>query len=199
VNGSGTGGPLTSLQIPGGVFATSADFPGTLVLGGVRVAAQNGAGAFGGLTPSGGGGTMPFVGSARLCFLVGCDVATLFADLPISVVGVGGTTAADGPIGVTLQGAPWTKGTFVITTPGLSSQIGGFAHGPASQTGSTAQPGGLISLVTPIMVSTSLPGFEVLPSFAVLTVEFLPEPGTLLLVAGGLALLAQRARSRQRG
>lgn len=49
VNGAGTGGPLTPLVLPAGVFATTADFPGAGLVGGVRVAAQNGAGAFAGL------------------------------------------------------------------------------------------------------------------------------------------------------
>jgi hypothetical protein len=70
-----------------------------------------------------------------------------------------------------------------ITTPVLP---GGFAHGPASLTSSTAQPSGVVQLVTVSKVYTSLTGaFPEVPLIGVLTLHFVPEPGTLLLLGSG--------------
>ena len=66
----------------------------------------------------------------------------------------------------------------------------GFAHGPASATQSTtAQPSGVLSLVTPVFVSTSLDSFPVIATFSTLTLHFVPEPSTMLLVSSGLLAL----------
>lgn len=77
---------------------------------------------------------------------------------------------------------------------------GGFAHGPASLTSSTAQASGVVQLVTVSKVFTSLTGaFPEFPVIGVLNLHFVPEPGTLLMLglgAAGLALYAQRKRGR---
>jgi hypothetical protein len=84
-----------------------------------------------------------------------------------------------------------------ITSPVLP---GAFAHGPASLTSSTAQPSGVLQLVTATKVFTSLTGaFPELPVTGVLTLHFAPEPGALMLlgsVVAALAVLARRPRSR---
>ena len=54
-----------------------------------------------------------------------------------------------------------------------------------------ASGSGILRMVTPIFLSTSIPGTSsTFVSFGVLELHFVPEPGTLLLVALGMAALA---------
>jgi len=74
---------------------------------------------------------------------------------------------------------------------------GGFAHGPASLTSSTAQPSGVVQLVTVSKVYTSLKAaVPELPMIAILNLHFVPEPSTALLLATGFAGLAAVGRRR---
>jgi hypothetical protein len=72
----------------------------------------------------------------------------------------------------------------------------GYAHGPASAPGSTAQVGGSLQLITPFTIVTSIPADGPTTGFAFLTLRFVPEPASALLVAGGLVALARWGRSR---
>jgi hypothetical protein len=197
VNGDGTGGALTQLGLPAGVFTIATGFPGTFPLGGIDITAANGAGSVGPLATNAGGGAMPVQGVARLCLLAPCSVASFVLSLPLSGVGAGGVATVTGPFSVTLEGAPWTKGRITVSRPASVSIVSGFARGPNGLAGSTAQPGGVVSLVTPIRIATTLPGFEDLDSWAQLHIELVPEPATLVLVAVGLAAIAGAARRRR--
>ena len=48
--------------------------------------------------------------------------------------------------------------------------------------------------MTPAVVRTSVPGRDTMTGFAALRVQFVPEPGSAALLAGGLALLGFGAR-----
>ena len=90
---------------------------------------------------------------------------------------------------VTVIGAPWTTGTAAV---GTVTVMGGVS--PLSNTGA---PSGLVTLVTPIFISTNIPASAVVPGFGILTLHFVPEPGTLLLLASGVAGLVAFGRSRR--
>ena len=124
---------------------------------------------------------LPIYGMAKICLL--STACTSYLDMPftepttvngvpgtgISAVGVGGlmTAGGYGGIRISLQAAPWTiKTTTVIdqiTTPTGGSRIfthqtaKGWAHAPASTTSSTAQPSGVVQLVTPGQIVSNIP------------------------------------------
>ena len=202
---------LAFLALPAGAFGPiTTSLPGTS-LGGdtnslIFTAIQNLAGSFpeiSGGPP--GGGTMGLSGTVKICLVFApCQ----FAQVPFPLTpspggagfGIGGTVAIPGAVPVTMQHAAWTLGQPVMTFHNPYSSVttrvfpGGFAHGPASLTSSTAQPSGALQLVTVTKVVTSI--YEELPLFAIMNLHFVPEPGTLLLLGLGVVGLAAVGRLR---
>lgn len=129
--------------------------------------------------------------------------------------GIGGLLTIGGgtnPLRMSIEAAPWTikTGTSIdeITTPmspmGFQKFVNrtamGFAHGPASLTTSTAQPSGVVQLVTPMQITTNqtFGTASKISLFGVLQVRFIPEPGMLVLLISGALGLAVLGRSRFR-
>jgi hypothetical protein len=195
VNGSGGQGHLTGLQLGENVFAVTAIVvpvtdPGAFPIAGVQVTAANGAGSFTGSGGAGFGGNMPINGVSKVCLFGPCGSAVANLDVPLSVVGQGGTALVTGAVNLTVQGAPWTTGTAAI---GATTIMGGVA--PGSNTGA---PSGTVTLVTPIFISSNIGASAVVPAFGILTLHFVPEPGTLMLLGGGIAGLVAFGRNRVR-
>jgi len=210
---------LLSLALPSGAFGPSTAAFGTpsaiygTGLSSVRFTlAQNLSGSFSGISGGPpGGGPMGLSGTAKMCMTFGGPGCFSNITVPLTptgggaAFGIGGTRTAPGAVSVTVQNAPWTIGqpTMTLHTPNTTIYVptlpGGFAHGPASLTSSTAQVGGVVQLVTVSKVYTSLTGaFPEVPLSGVLTLHFVPEPGTLLTLGLGVLALAAAGRSRSR-
>jgi len=194
---SGPGSHLATLALPASPFAAtgfvlSITDPAAFPIMGVQLTAHNAAG-----TIMGGGGAIPLVGVAKVCLFGTCPApppANL--SVPLGVLGAGGAVFVTGMLGlnVTAVGAPWTIGTAAV---GTLTQMG-FVHGPASLTSSTAAPSGVVQLVTPVYVATNIGSISFFPVFGAMTLHFVPEPGTMLLLAAGFSTLALAGRGRMR-
>jgi len=200
-SGSATVNPgtpaLSTLALAGGTFALPfVSLPGTtgggpVIIGEIGKNIQNRPGSFNL------GGKMGIQGTVIICLLgTGlCPTAGGNIVIPLTVngtrgVGMGGAFVPppSGGIHITVNGNPWTVGTAMVG--GLT--IMGFVHGPASGGAATAaQVSGVVQLVTPTLISTTIGSQAVLSSFGILNLHFsaVPEPGTLLLLTSGLALL----------
>jgi hypothetical protein len=167
---------------------------------------------------------LPMRGVAKICLLSTSCTAWVELGLtePTTVngvpgtgtrgVGVGGllTAGGYGGIRISLQAAPWTIKTTTVTdqieTTGgeivfIPQTAKGWAHAPASTTTSTAQPSGVLQLVTPGQIVTNLPlgTSDKMAALVILVVHFIPEPGLLLLLGSGVVGLTVLGQRRLRG
>ena len=184
-----------------------------------------GTGTWGGISggaasTSTGGGILPVGGTVKICLLT--TACTQYIPIPLTqpttVNGVPGTDIKGIGVGglitgfrISVQAAPWTIKTATvldqITPTGGPPRIittwtaQGWAHAPVSTTTSTAQPGGMVQLVTPNQVETNIPigSSDKMGSFVILVIRFIPEPGLLLLLGSGVVGLAVLGRRRLRG
>jgi len=192
----------------------------------IRINAELGTGVFAPISGGASSGSLltknilPIRGLSKLCLVTTSCTQFLPLDLTqpdgtgIKGVGIGGllTIGGTSPIRISIEAAPWTIKSAIkidqITTPmtvgGVKKFINvtraGFAHDPSSGTTSTAQPSGVVQLISPMQTVTNLTSGSnaKLALFSILTIHFIPEPGMLLLLGSGVAGLVLLGRSRMR-
>ena len=216
----------TTFTLPSGLFAGGVTFPASLFTGvpqisGVKVVLTgNGSGSFNptfvppslhtthvGFAGGGVGGPMQVFGTA------GVNVLQLFSlSIPLSKLGLGSSvTAYLGAIAVTAFATQWTTGMayvrgvpITLVSPHLptSTTLPGTWTLPSATTtltGSDARSAGgagSVTLVSPVKAQTNVAGN--FPVFVILSVNFIPEPGTALLLLAGVVGLAAFGRTRGR-
>jgi hypothetical protein len=191
---SGSGVHLVAQTIPANAFMTAGFVlpvtdPTVTPIKGIKLTVGNGVGNFVGSGNAGFGGVMPLVGFAKVCLFGYCSAAVANIAVPLNVIGAGGANFVSAAVNVTVVGAPWTTGTAAV---GTVTRMGGVS--PISNTGA---PSGNVALVTPIFISTNIPSSAVVPGFGILSLHFVPEPGTLVLLGSGIAGLVVFGRSRR--
>lgn len=186
------------------------DLQGAGVIGNVSGAI----GGSGALTPN----TIPMTGGVTVCLLSQFDCQFLQLSLPLGATsagnqvgaGVGGilTIGGTGTLRISLLGAAYTVRTVSAAwrteNGGLDvATARGFAHGPLSQTSSTAETSGVLQLVTAIHITAAgVAGQQDVGGSISKTLVHMvqvPEPRVPLLLASGAALLAALGWRRKAG
>lgn len=188
-----------SFTLPAGLFAGATTFPAIFPETNPYLHSVVLVNASGNLGPglgigSGFGGVVALEGTFG--FNAGFFLPSIF-ELPLSVVGVGGSTrASPGSAQIGLWGSPWTTRTATADFPGIFP--GTSSPTRAGFDARTASGAGTIQLVTPMLISSDFAGGDV-PAFSVMTLTFVPEPGTAALFAVCLASVGWLGERRRPG
>jgi hypothetical protein len=195
VFGGGSGASAAGLvTVPGDAFVgtATATTPSTApppITGNQLVLTGHDPASFTGATL---GGTMALGGALRLYAFCSPGSCAPLLEVPLSVAGSPGAKATwtGGGVSLTAIGAGWTAGNAVVTLPTSMGVV------TASFAGYDGRVGGLgtLQLVTPIRVETN--GLGTLLLWSSLTLTFVPEPSTALLLGAGTLALAALGRRR---
>jgi len=146
------------------------------------------------LTFSGTTGSGGINASAYLTGVPSGGTATTVAEIPLSVVGVGGSVSFSALFGLltgTVTGSTW--GLAPVSASGVLNGVTSTLTA-AGYDNRNASGAGTLQLVT--VTTTNLGANGSMPSIAVLDLTFVPEPGTLLLMGAGMVGLILSGRRR---
>jgi hypothetical protein len=200
--GLGAAATLGSNVLQGTVTGTGITWAPPPISGVFLTLTGHAAGSFvAGGGPGGGlGGPMTLGGQARITAYGG---AVTLVRVPLSPVGQpGGFASATGGGGTLIRayGTGWTTGVQTLMAPATTIWGGTATPQTVTSTGAdlrTASGAGTLILISPLFVRTNL-YFGDVPTFVTLTLNYVPEPSTLLLAGLGVAGLALRGRKRHR-
>jgi hypothetical protein len=164
---------------------------------------KNAGNTFTGATPNKVGGELAFDGIANVYGIGGFPAGALpLLGVPLALGTPNTLFKSAGGVSITAVGAGWTAGTAVVTglnttttTPGnVTNMNTGVTQTAMGSNGLTAGGGGTLVLVAPTKVMTNITA--PLAAFSTLTLNYVPEPGSLLLLGTAIASLMVLGRRR---
>ncbi len=205
-------GQLTKVSFAASAFQTtnlSIPLPSSAgpTVGGLQVTVRNGPANF---TRVDGKfrGVMSLNGTERVCLGLPCASASFAITVPLNVVGGPGippdaTVVAGDSLILTVKGAPWTQGAATLqemTSMGaIGTQMvtGNFAEQTQTTMGETYR--NVVTLVTPIFLSSSFGLLSVIPAYGLFRFTLTtPEPETAVAVGAAFLSLIAMGVARRR-